>query len=815
MSVLQDIRIAFRLFWRAPLPTSVALISIALSVGATAVVFTAVKSVLLEPLPYARPGELVQLRTEFAAAGPSHSDWVLRRDAQEIVQRTSTLESAGIYGNALFNLAGDASTPPEALYGLRVTASLFPTLGVTPMLGRNILPDEDQPGHANEVILSYGLWVRRFNRDRNVIGRKLQIDGQACLVIGVMPQDFNFPMRRGAAHTPSPYVEFWAPMRADPATAATDPDDAVGMVGRLRLGVSLTQAQQELASISNALASEYPDTNRDHSLRLGYLRDRTLGSAEKSLWLLMAATVMFLLIGCANVANLLLARGLARQREIAIRVAIGAGRARVVRQLLTESCLLAGLGGIGAYALTLAAWRVLPAIAPVDIPRLATARADWSVLGFALVVALVNGILFGMAPALSAARGSVTLPEFRGQGCASSGRDRLRSALVVAEVAVTVALVAVGGRLLGRFAELVRTDPGFDADRVLASVVIPASDRYKTPEERAVLYGKFLDAVRSLPGVESAGAVDALPFSGENHGGYVTNSETAVTDPASQTVAEVNVVSADYLQTMGVRLLEGRWFREADMNAAGNTALVNGILAARMWPGTNPIDRQICVYCTPKKPNNWKRVVGVVSTVRHAAMDTPEQPNVYLAAAALETSYFLVVRTNRPPKDLETGIRRAIAGVDPQQPVFLSASMRSLIADSLAERRFVMGLLTITACIALAMSVAGVYGVTSYTTSRRTQEIGVRMALGATPGNVQVLVFRQGFLMTAIGLTIGLGATLVLIRVLRGILVGLESERSDAMLIAVGLVILTSAIACWVPARRAARIDPMAALRHD
>jgi ABC-type antimicrobial peptide transport system permease subunit len=266
---------------------------------------------------------------------------------------------------------------------------------------------------------------------------------------------------------------------------------------------------------------------------------------------------------------------------------------------------------------------------------------------------------------------------------------------------------------------------------------------------------------------------------------------------------------------MAVRLVEGRWFREEDMRASNNAAIVNDVVAARMWPGTSPLDKQICVYCTPENPNNWKRVVGVVSSVRHAAMDGLEQPSVYLSAAALEKAYFLVVRTKPPTKDLESGIRRAIASVDPNQPVFLSASMRSLVADSLAERRFIMSLLGITACIALAMSVAGVYGVMSYTTSCRTQEIGVRMALGATPGNVQVLVFRQGFLTTAIGLVIGLGVTLILMRVLRGMLIGLESERLSEILIALGLVFFTAAIACWVPARRAARTDPISALRHD
>ncbi len=815
MSVLQDIRLALRLLWRTPSFTGTALLSIALSVGATAVVFAAIKAVLIDPLPYARARELVQIGTEFPSDfGPSqsHSDWAFWSDAQEIIRRTRTLESVGISRNAIFDLAGDESTPPEALYGLRVSANLFPTLGVTPMLGRNILPEEDQPGQANVMILSYGLWKRRFNTDRGVIGRSVKIDGHDCLVIGVMPPGFNFPLRRAAAHTPSPYVEFWAPLRTDPGATT----GGLGVVARLRPGVSLPEAQQDLASISSALSREYPATNRDHTLRLGFLRDRTLGSAKHALWFLMAAAVMFLLIGCANVANLLLARGLVRQREIAIRIAIGAGSARIVRQLLTESCVLAVLGGLGGYVLTAAAWRVLPAVAPVSIPRLAAARADWPTLVFALIVALVNGLLFGMAAALRAAwsRGIAT-GDLRAHGGASGGRDRIRGSLVAAEVAVTVVLVVVGGQLLGKFVELLRTDPGFQADHVLASVVLPAFERYKTPEQRGMIYRQFLDAVRALPGVEAAGTVDALPFSGENHGGLITASETAAVEPRDQIPAEIDVVSTQYLQTMGVGLAEGRWFHEEELKESSDTAIVNDIVASRLWPGTSAIGKQICVYCTPENPRNWKRVIGVVSSVRHATMDGPQQPSVYLSAGALANAQFLVVRTNRPTGDMEKAIRLAIAGVDPNQPVFLSTSMRTLIDDSLADRRFIMILLSATGCLALAMSVAGVYGVTSYTTSRRTQEIGVRVALGATPGNVQSLVFRQGFFTAAIGIVIGLSLTLVLLRILRGVLVGLGPATLSQVWIAVATVALTAAFACWIPARRASRISPMAALRED
>jgi putative ABC transport system permease protein len=805
MSVLRDIKLAFRLFWRSPGLTGIALVSIALSVGATAVVFAAVKSVLINPLPYARAGELVQIRTEFPRFGASHTDWALWNDAQEIIRRTRTLASAGVYRNEILNLSADGSTPPEALYGLRASASLFPTLGVTPMLGRNILPDEDQPGHANEMILSYGLWVRRFHSDPKIIGRTITIDGHDCLVIGVMPEEFNFPLRRGAVHTPSPYVEFWAPLRSGRPVNATE---AVGVVARLRPGVRFSEAQQDLASISSDLSREFPATNRDHSLRMGLLRDRTVGSAEKALFFLLAAAVMFLLIGCANVANLLLARGLSRQREIAIRIAIGAGQRRIVRQLLTESCVLAGVGGIGGYILTVIAWNLLPAVAPVSIPRLAAARADWQVFAFALAIALLNGVLFGMMPALRSGRTSATSAQDLRAHAGIAGRDRIRGVLVTIEVALAVSLVVIGGQLLASFVGLLRTDPGFDAKHVLASVIIPAGDRYHTPEQHGLLFRRILDAVRVLPGVESAGTIDALPFSGENHGGLISGGEL-------QTAAEVDVVSAGYLQTMGVRLTEGRWFVDDDMKESGDGVILNNIAASHLWPGTSAVGKRICVDCSPEQPNNWKRVLGVVSSIRHAAMDEPQGASVYLAASALENAAFLVVRSDRPTAEMERAIRQSIAQVDPNQPVFLSASMQTLIGDSLADRRFIMGLLAVTGCLALAMAAAGVYGVASYVTSRRTQEIGVRMALGATRSDVEALIFRQGFLSAAAGLGIGLGSTLVLMRLAGGVLAGLNYGNFGNIGIEVGFVSLTAAIACWLPARRAAKIDPMAALRQE
>ena len=807
-TLLQDLRLAFRGLRRTPSFTAIALLSIALSIAATAVVFTAVKSVLLDPLPYARAAELVQLGSVDNVAGPSHSDWLFWNDAQEIIRRTRTFASVGISGNAVFDLGGGASTPPEALYGLRVSASLFPTLGVHPMFGRNIRPGEDQPHRPNEIILSYGLWGRRFHSDPNVIGKNVQINGHDCLVIGVMPRGFNFPLSRAAAHTPFPYVEFWAPLQLDPPNSA-ELGGGLQAVARLRPGVSLAQAQQDLASINKALTREFPAANRDRTLRLAPLWDRTVGTARHPLWLLLGAAFLFLLIGCANVANLLLARGFARQREISLRMAIGAPRARVVRQFLTESSLLAALGGLGGYALTVAAWKILPAIAPVSIPRLASAHAGWAVFAFAFTLSLLSGLLSGIAPAFRAAGSN----DFASRGTASAEQHRLRSSLVIVEVTLAVTLVLLGGQLLASFIGLLENDPGFQAKRVLASVVLPAHERYTTPTQRAAIYQRFLTAVRALPGVESAGTVDALPFSGENHGGFISASNT--NEHASQLVAEVDIIGGDYLPALGARLIAGRWFHPEETTTANNSALINDVTAHHFWPATTALGKLICVNCTPEHPQNWKRVIGVVSTVRHMALDGPLPPNVYLSAGAFQEAAFIVISTDRPTGEMEKAVRRAIAAVDPNQPVLLSTTLQSLLSDSVAGRRFIVNLLAATACLALIMSLAGIYGVTSYTTSRRTQEIGIRMALGATPRSVQTLVFRRQFLSVVIGLIAGLVLTLAAQRVLRGMIAGLTNTETSGFWIAALLVSLTAVTACWLPTRRATRVDPMQALRQD
>jgi putative ABC transport system permease protein len=799
---------ALQTFRRTPGLTAVALSSIAITIGATAVVFTAIKTVLIDPLPYTNADELVQFRTESTRGGDSRADWVTWPDMQDMMRRNHSFQSVATYHYSVYNLSGDSNAPPEALYGVSVSANMFATLGVKPILGRNILPEETQPSreHEREMILSYGLWVQRFDHDPNIVGRFVEVNGHACTIIGVMPPEFDFPMRLATTvRIPSQHMDFWAPYIVDPAKANRQ-SPGMGAIARVRDGVSNAEVAQDLQSISTALQREYPVTNQDRSLRAISLRNRTLGFARTGLPLLLAAALIFLLIGCANVANLLLARTFARQREIAIRLALGAGRSRIVKQLVTESLLLGVAGGLAGYALTMLAWKMLPTVAPMTIPRLATAHPDWIVFAFTLAISVINSLIFGLAPALGSARldPAFALRESGMRGSIGSTRNRLRSALVVSEVALAVTLVVIGGLLTGAFVKLIRTDPGFDSNHVLASIIIAAGDQYRTPASHGLLYRRIVDVVHALPGVESVATVDALPFSGENHGGTIRTDLSA-----QEHAAEIDRVSADYLQTMGVQLLQGRWLREDDMAADRDTAIINDVAARLLWTGQDALGKRFCL-CWDVNAPVWKRVIGVVQTIRHSGLDEPAGAAVYYSSGALEAAQFLVVRTNRPSDELAKSVRLAVASIDPRQPVFLSASMSRLIGDSIADRRFIMILLAITGCLALLLAAAGVYGVVSYATSLRTQEIGVRMALGATPRHVHLLIFRHGMLLAGAGVLIGLGSALVLVRIL-----SLASVDNALVALAAALVSVSAALACFIPARRATRIDPMLALRQD
>jgi putative ABC transport system permease protein len=644
----------------------------------------------------------------------------------------------------------------------------------------------------------------------------VETNGRQRTIIGVMGEGFDFPLRlTGTTRTPSQHMDFWTPEAIDPVKVGR----TLGYCGlaRLKPGVSIAQAQQDVKSIAADIARSFPATNAGRTIGIVSLRTETLGFAENGLWLLMGAALLFMLIGCANVANLILARSLARRREISIRMALGAPPRRIVRQLVTESCVLAMAGGLAGFVLTIIAWKLLPALAPVTIPRLADTKADAAVLGFAIAIAIVNGILFGLAPAARACMraGAETLSDSNSRGSVGCPRNRLRSTLVIAEVAVAVTLVLAGGLITASFLRLLGTNPGFDRN-VLASIIVPSRNDYNTPEKRALLFRRIVDAVRRVPGVQFAGTVDVLPFSSENNSGAVTSGDDPAPAARDQAmVAEFDHVSADYLPAMGVRLLDGRWFHDDDLAEGRDVAIINDALANKLWPGQSAVGKEICMNCYAERFRERRTVVGVVATTRHAGLDDPAGPQVYETAEAFRWADFLVVRTNRPMPDMTKAVRLAVASVDPKQPVFLSTTMAQLIDDSVADRRFIMILLAATGSLALLLAAAGIYGVISYTTSLRTAEIGVRMALGAAPRNVEALVFRGGMSLAGAGIAIGLAVTLALFRVLRGFFADVVANSPILIGSVIVLVLAIAALACWIPARRATRIDPISALREN
>ena len=802
----QTILHTLRLTRRNPAVTAVALASIAIGTSASAVVFAAVKTVLIQPFPYARPSELVQIRTDDLRSD-SRQDWVNWSDMQEIARRSNSFASLGVSNYAILNLAGDANSLPEALYGLSISSSLFPTLGVKPMLGRNVLPEEDQPKHAQVILLSHGLWVRKFGSDRGVIGRTVQANGHAATIIGVMPPGFAFPMRLATTvRPPSPYSEFWAaPLPVDKAKAQKREDYGYNGLARLKPGVTAAQASQEVAAISVELDREHPRARGFLALRAMPFVERSLGSSRTGLWLLFGASGLFMLIGCANVANLLLASGLSRQREFAIRVAVGANRSKIIRQLMIESSVLAVAGGIAGFILTALAWRLLPAIAPMSIPRLAAARADFPVFAFSVAISLLNGVLFGVLPAFRAAELDSNL---RVRESTSGGG--LRGILVGAESAVAVILVVGGSLLAANLIHLLTTDPGFDASHVLASIIVPAGDQYPTPDSRARLWPKILERVRQLPGVDSAGTVDALPFSGEN-GGAPLAADASDHGP----MAEIDAVSAEYLQTMGAKLLDGRWFREDDVLNHRHMIILDEIAARKIFPGGDAVGKRVCIACFPNQGPYWEDVIGVVSSMHHAAIDDPLAPAAYLSDHSYEAADFLVVRTQRPSAQLAQAIRRAVASADPNQPVLLSATMSTLIGDSIADRRFLYMTLSITGALALLLAAAGVYGVVSHATSRRTREIGIRMAIGATPLDVLRLVLGQGMRPVMFGVAAGIAGAIAVFRLLRSAFNGIDIVDSRVFFFAVVLVLAAASAACWMPAQRASKLDPVSGLKQE
>jgi len=729
-------------------------------------------------------------------AYPRFVDW--RR------QSTSFEEMAAVR-TWVINLSGDDH--PEALFSVVTSSRLFNVLRDQPMLGRTFLPEEDQPGHDRVIVLSYGLWQRRFSSDGAVIGRAIDIDRQSYTVIGVMPRDFRFPPNLPAAYG----IDAWLPPAPDPSR-----DERVSnnyyIVARLKPGVTAARAQAEMDAINHGLAEQHSE-DRGLGVKVSGWQQQVGGEVRPALLILMVAIGLVLLIACANVANLLLARGTARQREAAVRQALGAGRARLIRQLLTESALLAVFGGAGGLLIAYRGLDVLLRLAP-DIPRLAETTIDTSVLLFSGALTLATGLIFGIVPALQGSKIDLhdALKETGTRLTAGSARARMRSVLVIAEMALALMLLAGAGLLVRSLVSIQEIDPGFNAKNLLTAFVMLPPSKYPEPRRQAAFFREVVDRIASIPGVESAAGADSAPML-SNDAGPVSIEGHEPRPGEMEIHAERPKITPDYFRAMGIRLVRGRIFTWADNENTPQVAMINEAAARQYWPNEDAMGKRVRL---DDGGTAWRQVIGVVGDVRQDGLAKAARPEVYAPLPQSPVPFMvLAVRTRVAPESLVGAVRHAVKAVDKDQPLFQIQTMQQVVDDSVAGRRFQTSLLAAFAAVALGLAAIGIYGLMSYSVSQRTHEIGIRMALGAKRAEILRLVVGHGMLLAMVGVAVGIGGALLLTRFLSSLLYGVGANDPVTFLGVAVLLSAVAALASLIPAWRAARIDPMEALRYE
>jgi putative ABC transport system permease protein len=808
-TLFQDLRFGMRVLGKSRGFTVVAVLTLALGIGANAVIFSVVHAVLLQPLAMQDPSHVVLVQEHWQGLPGSVSvgNFVdLQKQSGSFSELSSSL-------NASFNLM--VGETPERVQGELATADYFPTFGVQPVAGRVFTAEEDRPGHDKVVLISERLWRARFHAESTILGQTLWIDSAPATVIGVMPKTFD-PLLLNS--------DIWVPAAFTPAQLAEHDEHFLNVMGRLRPGVSLAQAQSEAHVIALRLEQQYPIDDKGRDLRLTPLATILLGDQQLSLRLMMAAVGFLLLIACANIANLQLARSRARQKEIALRAALGASPNRIVRQLLVENILLGFAGG--AVGVLLAFWGVSWIIAhgPADVPRLQESRIDSVTMAFACVVALLSSFVFGLAPALRSAFAKLSEVFKESAGTFSAGRDRVRSFLVAGELALALVLMAGAGLLIRSALIVSHLDPGFDTSNLIVGRVGLPDVEYHDPAVARRTFGRLVNAAEALPGVKSAALVSRAPLaSGGSSNGLLAEGKPF--DPANLINSILQIVSPGYLSTVRIPLKAGRGFTDQDTRDKTLVTLVNETLARTMWPGENPIGKRFaCCEPGPKGRMDpvWHEVVGVVGDVRSVALDEPVQPEFYLPMAQMPSQAWdwtgrtmdLAVRTNGGPAPIRE-IQSTVASIAPGVPIYQLSTMQRTISGTLAQSQFNTFLLAIFAVAALLLASVGIYGVLSYTVAQRTRDIGIRMALGATQAQVVGGVLHYGVRLTCVGLAIGLAGAVAGTRVLSTLLYGVQATDA-ATFAAVSLVLAAVALtASYLPARRAARVDPLVALRHE
>src|SRR2546427_10835518 len=809
-SLITDLRYGIRSLLQQPGFTAIAVVTLTLGIGANTAIFSVVNTLLLRPLPFTDPDRLVQVweanikrgRNTMEVSYPNFADW---RNQNQV------FEQMAAYSDKTFNLTGTAE--PEQVQGAIVSPSLFPLLGIKPVLGRVLLPEEDHPNKVFSAVMSERLWRRRFNSDPRIIGQTIRLNSESFTVVGVVPNIgdvFDLPTD----------TEVWIPISHSVGFNNRD-GHYLDVLARLKPGVMRAQAQANMDTIASALAVQYPDSNTDHGVRLVSLQEQIVGDFRLALLVLLGAVAFVLLIASANVANMLLARAASRQKEIAVRTALGAGRFRLIRQLLTESLLLSLIGG--AIGLLLALWGVylLVAFGPADLPRAKEVALDGRVLTFTLAVSLLTGIIFGLVPALQASRLDLNeaLKESGRSATGRAGHRRLRSLLVVCEIALSLVLLVGAGLLMRSFLKLQAVNPGFNPNNVLTMKVSLHGPNYQKVGPIIAFHDQLLEKIKTLPGVQAVATRSHVPIAADD--GYANLSfaiEGRLPDAANRLTAFYNAVSPDYFQTMEIPVLKGRPFEARDDRKSQSVIIINETLARRYFPGEDPIGRRMTLNDEDPKEEDWATIVGVVRDTKPRAVDLTASavPEMYMPFAQQpESSTALMIRTTNNPASVAAAVRHEVQTLDKTQLVHSVRTLDSVMSEAVATPRFRTSLLGVFAFVALILAMVGIYGVMSYAVTQRTHEIGIRIALGARAADVLKLIVRNGMGPVLLGVALGLAGAVGLTRLMVSFLFGVTP--TDALTLAtvsVGLI-LVALIACCISARRATRIDPLVALRYE
>lgn len=803
--MLQDLKFAFRLIGKSRGFAFAAIAVLAVSIGANSIIFGIINVVLLQSLPYYKAENLVwmwennQKRgfSEFGAAPAKLQDWR---------QQNSTLSELAAIRDQSFDLEGSES--PERLLGIRSSASLFSVLGANPVLGRIFLPAEEQMGAQPVVVLSYDLWVRRFSADSHIIDKQIDLDGQNYTVIGVMGPNFWFPSRE---------YQLWVPLRLAQADLSERAAHTLRVVARLKPGVSIQYAQKDLQVVAARLAAAYPTTDEGWSINLVSAREELVGAIRPTLILVLCAVGLVLFIACLNIASLLLARAMERKKEISIRCALGARRSRIVRQLVTESVILAFLGTVLGVSTAYAGRSLVLSLIPKDQLNITEVPFDLTVMLFVLGLMIITSIVFGLVPAMQASKTDLSTTLKEGGRQSRTGTGRVRVVLLMAESAFALVLLVFASLLIKSFLRIENVDPGFRSDHLLTVQFALPPTRYQGADVGR-FYDRLLPKVRHLPGIVSAATIRPLPFSGSDPVLNFDIEGRAPDNPAQPFSARYRSVSPDYFRTLGIPIRMGREFTDADNVDAPGVAVINEAMAHVFWPNENPIGKRI----QPRFPNNRMcTIVGVVGNVRHLGLDKDIRPEMYYPysqlpdkmAAFVAGVMFLAVRTSVAPTSITDSIRTSVAAIDPNQPIFNVKTMDKLISDSVAPRRFSMILLIAFASLGLFLTIFGVYSLFSYFVNQRTEEIGIRMALGAQNSNIARFVMKDLSIVLPGALVVGLAASVVTSRIISSLLYSVKPADIFTFVIASVILIISCLTASLLPLRRALEVDPLVAMR--